>query len=120
MFARDGCVEFEYYKAGVNAQSRSPVRSITKSVLSILVGIARDRGYLRLDEKLSEFLPEVLDPTVDLHVRDITIRDLLTMTSGFGSAPFGARPGVPPPEMWQWALNRQMQHKPARIYYPSP
>jgi len=118
MLVRHGCVEFEYYKAGLNAESRSPVRSITKSVLSILVGIARDRGYLRLDEKLSELLPEVLDPNLDPHVRDITIRDLLTMTSGFGSAPFGARPGVRPSEMWQWTLNRQMEHAPgARFNY---
>jgi CubicO group peptidase (beta-lactamase class C family) len=34
------------------------------------------------------------------------------MTSGFDSAPFGARAGVPPPEMWQWMLNRQMRYTP--------
>lgn len=112
VLAHRGCVEFEYYKAGVDAQSRSPVRSVTKSVLSVLVGIALDRGYLRLDQKLSELLPEVLDPTIDPHIRDITIRNLLTMTSGFDSAPFGARAGVPPSEMWQWILNRQMEHTP--------
>ena len=112
MLARHGCVEFEYYKVGLNAQSQSPVRSVTKSVLSILVGIALDRGYLRLDQKLSELLPEVSDPTIDPHVRDITIRDLL-MTSGFdAAAPFGAKAGVPPSEMWQWILNRPMQHAP--------
>jgi CubicO group peptidase (beta-lactamase class C family) len=110
--ARNGCVELEYYKAGVNAQSRSPVRSITKSVLSILVGIALDRGYLRLDQRLFELLPEVLNPTIDPHIRDINVRDLLTMTSGFGSAPFGARASVPSSEMWQWSLNRPMQHTP--------
>lgn len=112
LLARGGCVEFEYYKAGVDAESRSPVRSVTKSVLSILVGIALDRGYLRLDQRLSELLPEVLNPTIDPHIRDINVRDLLTMTSGFGSAPFGARAGVPSSEMWQWSLNRPMQHTP--------
>jgi CubicO group peptidase (beta-lactamase class C family) len=113
VLARRGCVEFEYYKAGLDARSLSPVHSITKSVLSVLVGIALDRGYLRLDKKLSELLPEVLDPTIDPHVRDITIRDLLTMTSGFDSAaPFGAKVGGSPPEMWQWILNRQMPYTP--------
>jgi CubicO group peptidase (beta-lactamase class C family) len=81
-------------------------------VLSVLVGIALDKGYLRLDQKLSELLPEVLDPAIDRQVRNITIRDLLTMTSGFDSAPFGARAGAPPPEMWQWMLNRQMRYTP--------
>jgi len=118
VLARRGCVEFEYYQGHGNAQSRSPMRSITKSVLSILVGIALDRGYLRLDQKLSELLPEVLDPSIDPNVRDITVRDLLTMTSGFDSAPFGAKAGVPPSEMWQWGLNRSMQHPPGvRFHY---
>ncbi len=54
VLARRGCVEFEYYKAGLDARSLSPVHSITKSVLSVLVGIALDRGHLRLDQKLSE------------------------------------------------------------------
>jgi len=88
------------------------VHSIAKSILSILVGIARDQGYLRLDEKLSEILPEVLDPTVDLPGRDITIRDLLTMTSGLGLPQFHTTRGVPLPEIWQWTLRRPMQHIP--------
>ena len=112
VLARGGCVEFEYYQAGVDARSQSPVRSITKSVLSVLVGIALDRGYLRLDQKLSELVPEVFDPAVDPGVRDITIRHLLTMTSGFGSAPFGAKAGVPPREMWQWILHRPRRDRP--------
>jgi CubicO group peptidase (beta-lactamase class C family) len=94
------------------------VHSIAKSALSILVGIARDRGYLRLDEKLSELLPEVLNPAVDVPVRDITIRELLTMTSGFGLVPIGTRRGVPLPEIWQWILRRPMQHTPgAQFHY---
>ncbi|MBR0716827.1 serine hydrolase [Bradyrhizobium liaoningense] len=113
VLARHDCVEFEYYKAGLDARSLSSVHSVTKSVLSILVGIALDKGYLRLDERLSELLPETLDPTIDPRVRDITVRDLLTMTSGFDSAaPFGARAVVPPREMWQWTLARPIQHKP--------
>jgi CubicO group peptidase (beta-lactamase class C family) len=118
VLARRDCVEFEYYAAGLNAQSQSPVRSIAKSVISILVGIARDQGYLRLDERLSEILPEVLDPTVDLPVRDITIRDLLTMTSGFGLPQIVTRRGVAPPEVWRWTLRRPMLHPPGdRFHY---
>ncbi len=112
LLARRGCVAVEYYRAGVNAKSLSSVRSVTKSVLSVLVGIALDKGYLRLDEQLSELLPEVLNPAIDPKVRDISVRNLLTMTSGFSSAPFGAKVGVPPSEMWQWTLNRPMQYTP--------
>lgn len=113
VLARRDCVEFEYYKAGVNSRTLLPVHSVTKSVLSILVGIALDKGYLRVDQKLSELLPEALDPTFDAHVRDITVRDFLTMTSGFDSAaPFGAKAVIPPDEMWQWTLSRPIRHEP--------
>jgi CubicO group peptidase (beta-lactamase class C family) len=112
LLARPGCLAFEYYRTGVSAESLSSVRSVTKSVLSVLVGIALDKGYLRLNEQLSELLPEVLDPAIDPKVRDISVRNLLTMTSGFSSAPFGAKVGVPPSEMWQWTLNRPMQYTP--------
>jgi len=112
VLARRGCVAFEYYKTGVDAQTLSPVRSVTKSVLSILVGIALKRGYLRLDEQLSELLPEVSNPAIDPKVRDITVRDLLTMTSGFGLSQFGAKAAAPPSEMWQWTLNRRVQYTP--------
>jgi CubicO group peptidase (beta-lactamase class C family) len=112
VLARHGCLELEYYRTGQSAESRSTVRSITKSVLSILVGIAIDQGYLRLDERLSEVLPEALDPMVDVRVRDITIRDLLTMSSGYSTAPFGARPASPPRETWKWTLNRAVEYAP--------
>ncbi len=110
--ARGGCVAFEYYRKGLIAQSRSPVHSVTKSVLSILVGIALGGGHLRLDQKISELLPEASNPAVDPRVRDITIRDLLTMTSGFDLASFGAEAGIPPSEIWQWPLYRHLQHPP--------
>jgi CubicO group peptidase (beta-lactamase class C family) len=112
VLARHGCVELEYYRTGQTAESRSSVLSVTKSVLSILIGIAIDQGYLRLDERLSEVLPEALDPIVDLRVRDITIRDLLTMTSGYSTAPFGTRPTSPPRETWGWTLNRAVEYAP--------
>lgn len=118
VFARHGCVEFEYYRGAVNAQSLLPVHSITKSVLSILIGMALDKGYLRVDKTLSELLPEALTPTMDPRVRDITVLDLLTMTSGFDSgAPFGAKIAAPPREMWEWTLYRPIQYKPGTQFH---
>lgn len=120
--ARRGCVKFEYYKVGMNAQSQSPVRSITKRVLSVLVGIALDRGYLRLNQKLSELLPEVSDPTIRPYIRGITIRDLLTMTSGFDSAaPFGAKAGHRPlgtAAIWRTNSPRWRDHREDRRGLP--
>lgn len=85
---------YEYYRKGIGPTTRSPVYSVTKSVLSILVGVAIDRGLMRLDEKLAELVPEALDARVEALARGVTIRDLLTMTSGFEAARAGAAPAA--------------------------
>ena len=41
--ARGNCVVFEYYRKDIDAETLSPVYSVTKSVLVILVGIAIGR-----------------------------------------------------------------------------
>lgn len=61
---------------------RHDIASCTKSVTSLLVGIAIDKGYLKSEGQLvSSFFPE-------LHLtgkgfETLTIKDLLTMKSGF-------------------------------------
>jgi CubicO group peptidase (beta-lactamase class C family) len=57
------------------------VWSVTKSVISILVGIAVDEGRLRLDQTLQELLPQQAS-SMTLQQASITLRQLLTMTAG--------------------------------------
>ncbi len=110
--ARGACVVFEYYRSGIGAGTRSPVYSVTKSVLSILAGIAIDKGYLRLDEKLSELVPEATEAHVDPLVREITARDLLTMTAGFAPKPADTKIGDPASRMWRRLIDRPMRDAP--------
>lgn len=57
------------------------VMSVTKSVTSLLAGIAFDQGLLNsLDSSVYGYLPEYFDD--DLRKRDITIRHVLTMETG--------------------------------------
>jgi len=57
------------------------VRSITKSVLSLLVGIALDNKVISgLDERLLELIPDVIQQYPDK--KEITLGMLLNMTSG--------------------------------------
>lgn len=93
VIARGDCVVGERYGRGVGPSTRSPVYSVTKSVLSILVGMAIDDGALRLDETLGEALPETRAPSADPRLSQITIRDLLTMTGGFAREVNSAPPG---------------------------
>jgi CubicO group peptidase (beta-lactamase class C family) len=82
VLARGNCILHEYYGHS-SPDVPWPVHSVTKSVLSILVGIAIDKGLLRLDQKLPELVAEATERTIDPRAADITLRDLLTMSSGF-------------------------------------
>lgn len=53
--------------------------SVTKSVVSMLTGIAYDEGKIGLDDPVGKYLPASLGD--DAH-RAITVRDLLTETAG--------------------------------------
>jgi CubicO group peptidase (beta-lactamase class C family) len=85
-----GRTRFERYYGSSADESRS-VFSVTKSVVSTLVGLAINEGKLRLDERLSAMLPRYA-ATMSPRVAAVTLRQLLTMTAGFPdtSSGFGA------------------------------
>ena len=78
---QDGQIQAECYFNGFTAESRHNIKSVVKSILSIGIGIAQDQGLLNLDDKISKYLPEFNEGR-DLRHRMITIKHLLTMSSG--------------------------------------
>ena len=72
------------YEAYFNGSSRDAIQSsfsAAKSFTSTLVGIALDEGYIHdLDDPVTIYLPELLD--LDPRYAEITIRHLITMSSG--------------------------------------
>lgn len=68
-----------YYDS--SAEETAPVASVTKSVVSTLVGMAVSGGDLTLDQTLSELLPSYAG-VMTAQVGAITVRQLLTMTAG--------------------------------------
>ena len=79
-----GHLVLDEYFYGYDPADFHPLQSETKSVFSTLVGIANDQGRLQIDEKLYDFFPEFRNqPAWTDNKNQITIRDLLTMTSGF-------------------------------------
>jgi CubicO group peptidase (beta-lactamase class C family) len=88
---RHGVLVYERYFAypdrpDFDAATRHAGNSMTKSVVSLLVGIAMDRGLIRdLDAPVSSYFPQDADlrrPEKDR----ITLRHLLTMSAGLYSA----------------------------------
>jgi CubicO group peptidase (beta-lactamase class C family) len=77
-------VVFENYYQGYDRSDYHHVFSVTKSVTSALVGIALKEDRIEnLDQHLPEFFPEHFGPGTDQRKRQITVENLLTMTSGF-------------------------------------
>jgi len=78
---KDGTIPFEKYFDPYNESFTHNLKSTSKGVISALVGIAVREGYIQnLDESVLSYFPEykVSDPKIS----EITIRDLLTMSSG--------------------------------------
>ena len=70
-----------YYNE-VNENSKNVIMSVAKSIMSICTGIALDKGLLEsLDEPIYKYIPEFAEGRDTLH-RMITMKHLLTMTSG--------------------------------------
>lgn len=93
LVVRHGVIVSERYFHS-NARVRDDVQSVTKSVVSALVGVAVQQHRLSLDETLGDLLPRGDIPaSADPRVRSITLRDLLTMRGGWigdlGSGDFG-------------------------------
>jgi len=79
---RNGKIAAEKYFNGRSANSYPTIRSVSKSFLSSLIGIAVNKGILRLDQKMIDSFPEYKSSITDSRVNNITLRHLLTMRSG--------------------------------------
>ena len=81
---KDGKAVYENYFEDCTRESRIHVFSVTKSIVSILFGIALDKGYLdNIDRKVLEFFTEYTVKRGEKTIQHITIRDMLTMTAPY-------------------------------------
>ncbi|WP_160147406.1 serine hydrolase domain-containing protein [Caballeronia pedi] len=84
VIAHDDRIVFEHYRQDVDAQSLQDINSVTKTVVGLAVGAAlRDGSLPPLDTPVCHLLPEMREYGFDRRVQRITLRHLLTMTSGF-------------------------------------
>ena len=83
LVVRGGELVYERYYGGQEPEEPINTRSVTKSVTATLVGIALAEGALEsLDQTVGELIPERIPDGADPAVAEITVRQLLTMTSG--------------------------------------
>jgi CubicO group peptidase (beta-lactamase class C family) len=81
---RNGYIAYERYFNNHNPDDAHHMTSVTKSILSALIGIAIDAGYIKnVDQKVLDFFPEYISDAYNMQRRAVTIRHLLTMTAPF-------------------------------------
>jgi CubicO group peptidase (beta-lactamase class C family) len=79
VIVHDGKIRFEKYGLDFGPNKRWTSFSVAKSITSTLVGAAIKDGYIKsVDDKVSDYIPDLRGSVYD----DVTIKHLLTMTSG--------------------------------------
>jgi len=82
---------YENYFNGFSTNDAFHVFSVTKSIISSLIGIAIDQGYIKsIDQRVLDFFPDYTLKRGEKTAQLVTIRDMLTMTTPFKykSAPY--------------------------------
>lgn len=81
---KEGRTVYENYFNNCTANSRIHVYSVTKSIISILIGIAIDKGYIKsVNQKILDFFPDYKIKKGEETIQKITLKNLITMTAPY-------------------------------------
>ena len=80
---RNGFIVAERYYRGYDESSEFNIRSVSKSYLSAMTGIAIDNGMINsINDRMLDYFPEYNHSGLDPRKEEITIKHLLTMQGG--------------------------------------
>ena len=99
--------------------------SVTKSIMTTLIGIAADRALLRLDDPMLSFFPGRAVANRDAAKERVTVRHLASMSSGLDCTSSGDEQTLKDmqrsPDYVQFVLDRKMIAEPGTTFvYCSP
>lgn len=81
---KNGRTLYENYFNKCTATSTIHVFSVTKSIISMLIGIAIDKGNIEsINQKVLDFFPDYTIKRGEKTIQSITVKDLLTMTAPY-------------------------------------
>ncbi|MCK5097136.1 MAG: serine hydrolase, partial [Desulfobacteraceae bacterium] len=120
LIVKDDKLILEEYFHGFNREKAHQIRSANKSIGSILTGIAIDHHYIKnAEEKIYPYFKNYgTSPKWDKRVRDVSLKSLLTMTSGYACDDhiipiFQCEKAMYKTNDWlKYALNLPMAYKP--------
>lgn len=137
LVVRRGSLVFEHYRRGVDQRGgralgevahgpdvKHDVRSVSKSVVSLLIGIALDRKLIaNIDQTVFTFLPQYASLRTPAKER-ITLRHLLTMSSGivwnenmpYSDALNSEHRMTDAPDPYRYVLERPLMEEPGKVW----
>lgn len=123
LLIKDNQIIIEEYLNGQTLNQKHDLRSTTKSIRSILLGIAIDKGYIdNVNDPISKYLKSpVPNKNIDERKGKITIKHLLTMSSGLDCNDWdkkskGQEDKVSKKKDWlQYTLNLPLVNEPGTV-----
>ena len=115
LVVRHGSVILDAYFYPYDGAIYHDMASVTKSVMTTLIGIAADQGKIDLERTVLSYFPDRTIANMDTRKEAITVRDLLSMRSGFdcgGSNEEMTAQMRATPDWAQFSLDRPMAAKP--------
>ena len=82
MMHRDGELMFKIGIPPYSCDDKRQLFSLSKSFTSTAIGIAYDKGLLRLDERMIDIFPDKLPDVISENLEKMTIHDVMTMATG--------------------------------------
>lgn len=112
LMARSGKIMAEGYYRPFHKDKFQRMYSISKSFVSIAIGLMADEGLISINDRIADYFPELLPDEVHPYISDMTIRDLLMMAT-----PFNENNYVEKDEDWLWTFfNKAPSHPPGTIF----
>jgi CubicO group peptidase (beta-lactamase class C family) len=126
LIIRNGLIVLDAYFYPYDGKTFHELASVTKSIMTTLIGIAADQGKLKLDQPMLSFFPDLVIANRDSNKKRVTARHLASMCSGLDSVGLERDEGTlndmrAAPDWVQFAIDRKVVHKPGRVFvYDSP
>lgn len=79
LIVKDGFLVCESYQKPYGRDTLHRMFSVTKSMVSLAIGLLAEEGKLGLDDRIADYFPEKLPENVHPYIKAITIRNMLTM-----------------------------------------
>ncbi len=118
LIVRNGYMVTEAYYAPFRPGASHNLVTATETIVSILIGIAIQQGFIKsTEQKMLDYFPDRKIDNMDARKQAVTIRNLLTMTSGFIVDDGGSTTG--PDDGVQYQLNLRMVADPGKVWDPA-